>query len=520
MLFKRTESKLKRIHFKVGATIVALCASLVAVPTQATVRSDVISDCGVVSTTLCIESLELSLDSGASWSRLTAIPGATPVNLYTPYSFAGTDYQSPVPGIDALAVNITRIEVRQDAETPYTTNNGIQTVVIAADLDTWNKPEVPRPAIDPRATFRLTLRIGDLSPTYTVGMMTGINVDVTRSAEYNKIVIQGKPVELPHIKNQTPEICASPIAVAEETVSQFQSMTFDMLGQSTLWSGVNVAYDGSCGYNIDFTAVENSPFPGLYFTSSGPHFYPDGQTLNLGHVEAVLPAAFLSERLGLTQDSALAGGLQATTRYTPGVDTPATFTVTPEPNGAVRVVVNGFHFSSPTVVLKRPKAGTPVVKEISASLPLRAKRSSAQVAQIFGMNPPAKSKITLSVSRASSKAKICSASASRLTVLKKPGACTLTVKVHPPKPGPVTLNGTVNLAAGQKMSGAAVASAIGMSVPAKSKVTVTVNKASRKSCSVSSGGVKAKTATSCSVKVKLQAPIPPAYAQTSTISTG
>lgn len=504
----------------VGAIVFALCASLVAMPTQASIRSDVIADCGLVSTTLCIESFELSLDNGATWSKLMAIPGATPVNLHTPYSFAGTDYQSPVPGIDALAVNVTRLEVRQDAETPYTSNNGIQTVVIAADLDTWNKPEVPRPAIDPRATFRLTLRIGDLSPTYTVGMMTGINVEVTRAPEYNKIVIQGRPVELPHIKNQTPEICASPIAVAEETVYQFQSMTFDMLGQSTLWSGVNVAYDGSCGYNIDFAGVGIGAYPGLYFTSSGPHFYPDGQTLNIGHVEAVLPATFLSERLGLTQDSALAGGLQATTRYTPGVDTPVTFTVTPEPNGAVRVVVNGFHFSSPTVVLTRPKTGTPVVKEISASLPLRAKRSSAQVAQIFGLNPPAKSRITLSVNRASSRAKICSASSSRLTILKKAGACTVTVKVQPPKPAPVTSSGIVDLAAGQKMSGASVAAALGMSVPAKSKIAVTVDKSSRRACAASSGGVKAKKAASCRVKVKVQAPMPPAYAQTSTINVG
>lgn len=501
-----------------GIAIAALISSAIMVPAKAAVTSELLNDCGVASTTLCIESFELSLDDGATWSKLSAIPGGPRANLHTPYSFAGTGYVSPVDGIDALAVNITRIEVRQDAQTPYTSSNGIQTVVIAADLDTWNQPVVPRPAMDPRASFRLTLRIGDLSPTYTVGMMTGIKVDVTRSPEFNKIVIQGKPVELPHLRNQTREICAGPIAIAEETVYQFQSMTFDMIGQPTVWSDVNVAYDGSCGYELNFTGVEGSQFPGLYMTAFGPHFYPDGQTQNIGRVEAVLPATFLSERLGLTQDSALAGGLMASTRYTPGVDSPVNFTVTPEPNGAVRVVADGFHFSAPTVVVKRAKAGTPIQKQIDAALPFNTKRTSAQVAQIFGMNPPAKSKISITVAKASTKSKICKIAGGKLVTLKATGACTATVKIQPPKPGPVSASGNVNFSAGQKMSGAAIASALGMSVPATSKVSVSINKVSRKACTSSSGGIKAKSAATCSVKVKVQAPQPPAYSQISTIA--
>ena len=510
---------MKIIRIRAGLLIAVLCSALIASPAQSAVTPQKLYDCGVSSSILCIESFQLSTDGGASWQNLTALSDTPEHDRMTPYSFAGTSYQSPDPNVNALALLVERLEVRQDAQTPWTPNNGIQTNVIAANTNNWNSQETTWPAFDPRVTFRITVRVGDLNPSYTVGQMKEINVSTLRSTEFNTLVLQGKPVELPLIENVTQEICAGPIAVAEKVQNRMQTMTFDFHGfVDIVWNDIQVAYDGSCGYDLDFRGVPDSAYPGIYINSRGPHFYPDGSTLNIGHVEVVLPAKILGEQMGLSQDSALAGGLQSAAQYVAGVDTPVSFTVTPESDGAVRVTVDGFHFSAPTVVVKRAKAGAAVFKPINASLPRNTKRSSAQVAQIFGMNPPAKSKLVLTVAKASIRAKVCKLSGGKLVTLKQTGTCTATVKVTPPKPGAVTSSGTVTLLAGQKMSAIQIASAIGMNVPAKSKVAVTIGKTSKKLCSPSSGGVKAKVATACQVKVKVQAPAPPAYAQTSSMS--
>jgi hypothetical protein len=212
-------------------------------------------------------------------------------------------------------------------------------------------------------------------------------------------------------------------------------MTFDYLGAETIWRGVDVSYTGSCGYQLDVSYLNGSPYPSLIIGGTAPHFLPDGVTLNEGHFEAVLPADFLLTRMGLTTDAALNGGLVASAQYTPGKDTAVRYVATPEANGAVRLVVDGVHFSSPKVVMKRAKVSSKGIKVAGrpAVMTKGQKLTKKQVASLVGASVPAKSKITMSVSKKSSKAKICKISKGKLVALKKSGTCVVTVKVQPSK---------------------------------------------------------------------------------------
>ena len=128
-----------------------------------------------------------------------------------------------------------------------------------------------------------------------------------------------------------------------------------------------------------------------------------------GHFEAVLPADFLMTWMGLTTDAALNGGLVAAAQYTPGKDTAVRYSAIPDLNGAVRLIVDGIHFSSPKVILKRAKISSKgiFVAGKAAAIAKGQKLTKNEVASLVGASAPAKSKITMTVSKKSSKAKVC-----------------------------------------------------------------------------------------------------------------
>ncbi len=67
---------------------------------------------------------------------------------------------------------------------------------------------------------------------------------------------------------------------------------------------------------------------------------------------------------------------------------------------------------------------------------------------------------------------------------------------------------SLTLSKGSKTSGLSLASIAGIVVPAKSKVTFTVAKSSKKQCSKSGSKLKAKKIGSCTIKITIQEPKP------------
>jgi|688.fasta_scaffold325119_1 hypothetical protein len=421
------------------STAAVLMLSLISGSASANPISTNLKACGAESSSLCLEKVELSIDGGANWVSLGQISSQ---HFSGTYDLANTGMTLENPNANALLVQIDHIQVAGSAS--ETKTNNIQIWAYGIDRNqtmTFASMPISGLPIDSRATLKFTMRVGVLNATYSVGQVDSIRSSMVIGSEFNTLTIQGKLRQIPHFSYTIPNDeywlrCRSTSDLAADNVGNyFQTMTFDYLGAETIWRGVDVSYTGSCGYQLDIAYSDGSPYPSLIIAGTAPHFLPDGVTLNEGHFEAVLPADFLMSRMGLTTDAALNGGLVAAAQYTPGKDTAVRFVAIPEANGAVRLVVDGVHFSSPKVVMKRAKISSSGIKVAGkpASITKGQKLTKNQVASLVGASVPAKSKITMTVSKKSTKAKICKISKGRLVALKKSGICTVTVKVEPAK---------------------------------------------------------------------------------------
>lgn len=423
----------------VASTTVALMLSLIPGSASSNPISTNLKACDSASNTLCLEKVELSIDGGTNWVSLGQISSQY---FSGTYDLASTGIALENPNANALLVQIDHIQVTGSVN--ETISNNIQVWAYGVDRNqsmTFASMPIPGLPIDSRATLRFTMRVGTLNATYSVGQVDSISSSMAIGAEFNTLIIQGKLRQIPHFSYTIPNEeyllrCRSTSDLAADGIGNyFQTMTFDFLGADIIWRGVDVSYTGSCGYQLDIAYADGSPYPSLMIGGTAPHFLPDGVTLNEGHFEVVLPAEFLLTRMGLTTDAALNGGLVAAAQYTPGKDTAVRYVAIPDANGAVRLVVDGVHFSSPKVVLKRAKISASGIKVAGtpASVTKGQKLTKNQVASLVGASVPAKSKITMTVSKKSTKAKVCKISKGKLVVLNKSGICTVTLKVQPAK---------------------------------------------------------------------------------------
>lgn len=430
---------MRKARSVVASTSLALMLSLISGSASANPISTNLKACDSASNTLCLEKVEISIDGGTNWVSLGQISSQY---FSGTYDLANTGIALENPNANALLVQIDHIQVAGSAS--ETKTNNIQVWAYGIDRNqsmTFASMPISGLPIDSRATIKFTMRVGTLNATYSVGQVDSIRSSMTMGSEFNTLTIQGKLRQIPHFSYTIPNEeywvrCRSTSDLAADNVGNyFQTMTFDFLGAETIWRGVDVSYTGSCGYQLDIAYSDGSPYPSLIIGGTAPHFLPDGITLNEGHFEAVLPADFLMTRMGLTTDAALNGGLVAAAQYTTGKDTAVRYVAIPDANGAVRLVVDGVHFSSPKVVLKRAKISASGIKVAgtSASITKGQKLTKNQVASLVGASVPAKSKITMTVSKKSTKAKVCKISKGNLVVLNKSGICTVTVKVQPAK---------------------------------------------------------------------------------------
>lgn len=513
-----------RRKLTLGIAIAALISSAIMVPANAGINTQQVFPCGYESESLCIESVEISLDAGATFSPLA--PNANWINLgkhFVAYDLAGTSYTSPVSTINAIGIYAHRTEGRLDETFLSADVNSLQIEMIAGDTSnftSWGNSFTGQNAFDPKVSFRVKVRAGSMVSQQVFSQGRGTTVDVLAGPNFNTFIFQGYPIQKAAFFNQDRERCASPNSVSDRLQNHFLVNSNEYL-QPHSFRGITVAdSSGVCGGSIMVGDEPGNPYNVIYLKSAGPHFYPDGSTLNVGHFEIALSADFLSRMLGMNQSIALAGALVANIKYDNSGESPVTSSIAPEGDGGVRLILTGFHYSEPTIVVKRVKPGKPIFKAIDAHLPLSTVRSSAQIAQIFGLSVIPKSKLTLTVSGVSSKSKICRLSGGKLITLKKTGTCTATIKIQPPKPPITKGSGSISVSVGQIMSGVAVAQIIGLTTPPKSKVTISLAKDSKKLCQIVGGRLKARSSTTCNVTVKIAAPLPPAFAQTSSIAVG
>ena len=107
-------------------------------------------------------------------------------------------------------------------------------------------------------------------------------------------------------------------------------------------------------------------FDGFKVMLKAPHTLTDGVTINNAYYSVVMPKMFL-EAAGLTQETVLAMGIELSADYATGA-APSLIasTVTAAPDGGVRVVANGMHYSSP--VMETRFKGMPQTADVVASV--------------------------------------------------------------------------------------------------------------------------------------------------------
>lgn len=408
--------------------------------------------CGVESTTRCLQEVQVSFDDGVTWTQLQQIQRS---DTLTVFSLTQTPFVSTDANANALFVKSDYIQVAGNST--ESKSNNIQIWAWVVDSTQYIDPNLTIDGLnaDPNTLFRYIFRSGDLIPTYTVGQIGQISSSSTIGAEYNTLTVQGKFRQTPHFNYGAADYwtrCnSSSHEIADAIGNHFQTMSFQFFGEN-MFAGVDVAYSGSCGYFLDMSYDSGSPYPTLIIGGTGPHFMKDGQTLNVGHFEAVLTQEFLVTKMNLTTEAALAGGLTAQAKYASGVEA-VTYTVRAEANGAVRLIADGMHFSSPKLLVKRsgkaPKSVKVSGKAANASPGI--KFSKTQLADLIGASHPAKSKLSLAVSKSSKKAKTCKVVGGKLKTLK-PGACVVTLKMQAKKtkgarkaPAPVYTTSTITV---------------------------------------------------------------------------
>lgn len=401
-----------RIRTAVVALSVALLASALTQPVAAWVNSDFATwpACSTQITDKCLESISISTDQESTWTQLQQRVQGGPI-----YSLSNTGYV-PVAGETQISVNVQ--QMTSIGELPGQDS----TEQLYFDIMPYSNGTSSRKPLNESVIFKFVVRAGDYKPSRYSGMARNLFTKYETVDGVNKITLQASPLKMAYVDNQTQAVCESTISVASGSSTYFNVVALKFLNDSNA-ELVNVVANGSCGSGFNLEQSVGMLYPEIHYTTIGPHFLADGVTLNVGYFEASLSPEFLSQRMLITQEQALNGGLAISAAYTSSTETPVTHTITALPDGGVRLVAEGFHFSAPTMKIKR------AVGKVSQ----RSKLTAKQIANAAGMQVPAKAKVTLKVSKTSSRAKICKVSGGKLVTLKKAGTCVVTVKVQPAK---------------------------------------------------------------------------------------
>ena len=206
--------------------------------------------------------------------------------------------------------------------------------------------------------------------------------------------------------------------------------------------------------------------------------------------------------------SAKVGAISGTQKISSAV-TPAAPVINPP---AAPVINPPAVNSAPT----QTTSGASSASSVSVPLAIKPKSniSASTLASNFNLAIPAKSKVTLKVSKSSSK--VCKASGTKI-IGSKTGTCVVTIKVQPPKPKPFTLSSTMSVQSGV-ISSVQIFENLGLPFNSKTKISITVQKNSKKVCSVSRSQIKVKAPGTCEYKVRIQLPQPNLSSATGTLN--
>jgi hypothetical protein len=180
----------------------------------------------------------------------------------------------------------------------------------------------------------------------------------------------------------------------------------DSMSGLRVYDGMQIDSNGSTVSSPYRTNFEY--FDGFKVMLKAPHTLTDGATINSAYYSVVIPKVFL-ESAGLTQQNVLAMGIDLSADYSTGAaPSIVASTVTAAPDGAVRVVANGMHYSTP--IMETRFKGLPQTAKVGAAVKKGKK-----------LTLPLKSTQGIATSWKSTSPKTCKVIATKTTTKKKVG---------------------------------------------------------------------------------------------------
>jgi len=220
-------------------------------------------------------------------------------------------------------------------------------------------------SLDSDIVISVKVRTGDIKTGVTVAVGVDTTVTSTVGQEFTTLTVEGTAVTVPLAK--TPADCTGETGVAKASVRQFQTLI--IVQNDTSGFGIDGVsgnmYVGSNGVCSLTTPTWDATAKAFSWTTSAPHFAPDGATPNVGFYKAVIPFKDAALLWGLTNPADAATALTVSISTEAGGSSAAIAVVSAK-NGNIIIDVSGFQYSKPRLTIMMKKGYKASSKKISA----------------------------------------------------------------------------------------------------------------------------------------------------------
>jgi len=394
--------------FTIAASLIALVGALLTPATAGAalrVPKTTWPVCTTADQNFCVESVSISLNSGAEIPPLTwvasgtatpATPVAAPVAPATPDTITVAPAAPAAPAAAAPAAPViptplatTEVSPRAgidgrwtheswaakglavygydglyiNAKTANEFVNWVMIDVLPVKVDATNKTSMAgqvgantyQAPLDRNIFVSIKVRVGPFKNGVSVSIANDISVDASGDATRNTLLVEGAPVSTSlqanakQCEGETGKATANTVQMLVIVVpSNDDANGFGIDGIS---GDMSVASNGGCKLSTPVWNAENKT---MVWTVAAPHFAADGVTENIGFYKARIPAADAKLLWGLQNANDAATALEVTVTSDAGGTNVGQTNITVK-NNVIYINVTGFKYSQPKLTVMMNK---------------------------------------------------------------------------------------------------------------------------------------------------------------------
>jgi predicted secreted protein len=400
---------------KIALTLVfTLVTALVPAGSANAIGEDSFPMCNVNNSVVCFESISIKGGGLGDWVTLSNPTSFTATSGRTGLQFdlAGTGYTAGLGY--GTNINVTGNGFTNATNYGYTIDATSGNGAVRNDpYGTYTKH------LDPSTEIRIVLnaKTNDISNYSSFNLSGGSEKVLSTSGSDKVVTLTAKVTHQTGSNSGNLGDWNAPASYVLDGVLTLRGSVapIDSMSGLRIYDGMQIDSNGSTGSAPYRTNFEY--FDGFKVMLKAPHTLTDGTTINSAYYSVVIPKVFL-EAAGITQQTVLNMGIELAADYSTGA-TPSVIasTVTAAQNGAVRVVANGMHYSTP--IMDTRFKGLPQAAKVGSSVKKGKK-----------LTLPLKSTQGIATSWKSTSPKTCKVIASKKTTKKKVGKKTVkTVRI-------------------------------------------------------------------------------------------